>query len=539
MSEEIEVSLPTTRQGTGNEVFGIDLGTTYSAIAWLDSDGRPAIIQNVEGEDTTPSAVFFNSDTEMCVGNTAKDQGKFAPGQLATFIKRHMGEKDFFFTPKAEDGTPIGKSWSPVDVSAIILGKLEKDASQMTNCEVKNVVITCPAYFGTDAHQAVKSAGEGIGLNVLHVINEPTAAAIARSTEIINEDKTILVYDLGGGTFDVTVLQIKDKKIKVVCSGGDKELGGKDWDEAFAKFLNKKWQEATGSDVDLMASVDTSVELMLDAEKYKKQLTGLANIRVNLAPNGQKRASFTVSRDEFDELTADLLGRTISTIESVQEEAAKALGVDEFHFDELLMVGGSSLMPQVLTRLRDEFHVEPILFKPNQAVALGAAIYPSLAEIINPGPVPVTPPEPVEEVINKSYGIIAKLKSGEDAVYNLLLKNTPLKDAKHSHPFPIRDDNAISIQIKVTESEDGCYEAGKEKQERISEPALATILNTCSLKLPAAGKKGDIIDVTFEVDDNMVLHISAVHRESGEKIELTLEAAVQKVSFVEGSLVIE
>ena len=529
MSEEIEVSLPSTRQGTGNEVFGIDLGTTYSAIAWLDSDGRPVIIQNVEGEDTTPSAVFFNSDTEMCVGNTAKDQGKFAPGQLATFIKRHMGEKDFFFTPKGEDGNPIGKSWSPVDISAIILGKLVKDASQFTNCQVKNVVITCPAYFGTDAHQAVKSAGEGIGLNVLHVINEPTAAAIARSTEIINEDKTILVYDLGGGTFDVTVLQIKDKEIKVVCSGGDKELGGKDWDEAFAKYLCKKWQEETGSDVDLMASVDTSVELMLEAEKYKKRLTGLANIRVNLAPNGQKRASFTVSRDEFDELTADLLNRTISTIESVQEEAAKALGVDEFHFDELLMVGGSSLMPQVLTRLRDEFHVEPILFKPNQAVALGAAIYPSLEK---------TPPK---EVINKSYGIIAKLKSGEDAVYNLLLKNTPLADAKHSHPFPIRDDNAISIQIKVTESEDGCYEEGKEKQERISEPALATILNTCSLKLPAAGKKGDIVDVTFEVDDNMVLHISAVHRDSGEKIELTLEAAVQKVDPViqNGNLIIE
>ena len=519
MSEEFDFGLPSTRQGTGNEVFGIDLGTTYSAIAWLDSDGRPKIIQNVEGEDTTPSAVFFNSDTETCVGNTAKEQGKFAPGQLATFIKRHMGENDFRFTPKGEDptGKPLEKSWSAVDISAIILKKLVKDASQFTNCEVKNVVITCPAYFGTDAHQAVKSAGEGIGLNVLHVIEEPTAAAIARSTEIINEDKTILVYDLGGGTFDVTVLQVKNKDIKVICSGGNKELGGKDWDEAFAKYLCKKWQEATGSDVDLMASVDTSVELMLDAERYKKQLTGLSNIRVNLAPNGQKRASFTVSRDEFDELTADLLSSTISTIESVQEEAAKALGVDEFHFDELLMVGGSSLMPQVLTRLRDEFHVEPILFEPNKAVAMGAAIYPSLIG------------KPPREVINKSYGIIGKNRNGEDVVFNLLLKNTPVTEARFTRAFPVREDNAISIQIEVTESEEGCYEAGKDEQERRGTRALATILNTCTLKLPAPGKKGDLVDVTFEVDDNKVLHLSAVHQKTGEKIELTLEAKVQEV----------
>ncbi len=524
MSEELdELTLKGTAQGTEGAVYGIDLGTTYSAIARLDENGRPEIIKNLEGFDTTPSVVFFNSDDDVAVGKTAKDQAAMEPGQAAMFIKRHMGEDNFLFTPKDRDGNPVARGYNPVEISTLILRKLVKDASEAIRSEIKNVIITCPAYFGSKAHEATKAAGLGAELNVLHVINEPTAAAIARSSEIVNEDKNILVYDLGGGTFDVTALQIKNKEIRVVCSGGDKELGGKDWDDAFANYLATKWREATGSDVELMASEEHRVWLMLQTEQWKMNLTQMKTVRCNMSPAGLPVARIDVTREEFDELTSSLLDRTISSVESLVEEAARALGVEEFKYDELLMVGGSSLMPQVKIRLQETFGMEPILFEPHTAVAKGAAVYQTLEPRTTPG----LPPPPVKEVLNKSYGVFA-LKNGNEVIYNLLLKNTPIQDCvSFSYPFKTPADRLVSVDIRITESEGPCFEANKEKQERFSETAYASVMDSCVLNLPPNCPKGDIIDVTFTVNKDMVLSVTAIHRQSGEKIEVSLKAEVE------------
>ena len=515
-----EFALGGTRAGTGNEVFGIDLGTTYSSIAWLDENGKAEIIANREDERTTPSVVFFENETKISVGQTAKEQIAVTPEQVCSFVKREMGNPSYRFK------APGGQEYSPVQISAMIVKKLVQDTAERTGCEVKKAIITCPAYFGSDEHKATKEAGEAAGLEVLQVINEPTAAAIAYGIKL-NEPKTIVVYDLGGGTFDVTVLKVSDK-IEPYVTGGDARLGGKDWDMEFAKHLAEKWQEQTNSSEDLMQDELAKNELLFLAEKWKKKLSTLEKVRVPVTPEGRGKASIEVTREDFDTITSSLLERTMTATKDVLADAAKKAGVDAFEFDELIMVGSSSKMPQVEARLRREFGDKVKSFEPADAVAKGAAIFASLGG-----------PDPVENILSKSYGVVGK-RNGQAAVFNMLLKNERQTDT-FTHKFPVDRPNLASIDIQITESETGCWEDSKtpEEQSRIAPIDDVIVKNKSILQLKDGMPAGEMVDVTFAVDQNMVLNVTAAVASTGEKIDIKVEGVTTMPKALCGGLVIE
>jgi molecular chaperone DnaK len=245
-------------------VYGIDLGTTYSAIAYVDEHGKPVIVPNQESERITPSVVLFDGD-KVIVGNTAKESAKVEPHRVVSRIKQHMGDPNFVFTYE-------GQAFSPEDISSFILRKVVGDAEIALGETIRSVVITCPAYFGTPEREATANAGRLAGLDVRAILNEPTAAAIAYGLEQ-GEDQVVLVYDLGGGTFDITMIEIKDRLIRVICTGGDHRLGGVLWDEAIVMYLAEQFAAQSGEPTDPLDDPEVLNDLFLQAERGKKTLT--------------------------------------------------------------------------------------------------------------------------------------------------------------------------------------------------------------------------------------------------------------------------
>jgi len=547
-----DLTLSGTRAGTGNEVFGIDLGTTYSAIAWLDQNGKPETLANIDGSPTTPSVVYFESADNIVVGETAKEMIAQEPSRVVSFIKREMGNSAYQFT------SPDGESYSPIQISGFILKKLVKDAEAKTGSPVKNVIITCPAYFGTDEHRATKEAGKYAGLNVLKILNEPTAAAFAYGVKE-GDPQTIMVYDLGGGTFDVTIIRVKEDGIETVATGGDSTLGGKDWDAAFVELLARKWREETGAETDILADETFKAELMAVAEKNKKFLSTKDKVKVRVAPPDGTAKQIEVTREEFDAATAGLLESTISAARATLADAATKEGVSEFAFDTLLCVGGSSLMPQVAERLEREFGKTPRLEDPHECVAKGATVFAGLHGVVpehgedgesgiltlggetdgNGGNGPV-----VDDILSKSYGIVAGREksdgTSEEVVYNLLLRNQRLSTARHAHVFKTQADNQRTIKFRVTESESGCWENTKaedpasgtpDRQDRIEQmdEDLVKIIQSAEMNLPSDLPKGEPVEVTYLVDQDMVLNITGVLLKTGEKIEIKCDGVGVKV----------
>lgn len=249
-----------------NKVYGIDLGTTYSCIAHVDEHGKPAVINNSDNELTTPSVVYFESDDNIVVGKEAKEVAEIYPNQVASTIKRVMGDPEWKFPYNEKD-------YSSQEISSFILEKVVKDAIENIGEDIKNVVITVPAYFGVNQKEATKQAGELAGLNVIAVIPEPTAAAISYGIES-NDDEVVMVYDLGGGTFDISVIEVKDKGINVIATDGDHQLGGRNWDERLASYFTQEFEEQTGvSSDDLQNDMETWQELLNKSENAKKSLT--------------------------------------------------------------------------------------------------------------------------------------------------------------------------------------------------------------------------------------------------------------------------
>lgn len=346
------------------KVYGIDLGTTYSCIAQVDEHGKPVILNNAENESTTPSVVFFETETNVVVGKPAKEVAAIFPDRCVTAVKRAMGdahwEREFF-----------GETYRPQDVSALILKRLAEDAEKITGEPVEDVVITCPAYFGINEKEATKQAGEIAGLNVLHVIPEPTAAALAYGVDQ-KEDQVVLVYDLGGGTFDVTLIDIKAEELRVICTGGDHQLGGKNWDETIVEHLAHEFEAQTSIPADsLTDDQETYQELLNAAEDAKKALSSRQSVTIPVRFEGE-RVAVEITRERFDELTASYLERTLSL---TQQEIEKARSKSYERIDKLLLVGGSTYMPQVKNAVEERFRIDVLQFDPNQAVAKGAAVF--------------------------------------------------------------------------------------------------------------------------------------------------------------------
>lgn len=349
-------------------VFGIDLGTTFSSIA-IFRHGEPVVIQNQEGSSTTPSVVWFKGPDEVAVGSIAKEHEKVAPSDVVSCVKRFMGDDTWRF--KAQ-----GKEWRPQEVSALVLSKLKQDTEVIEGSPVADVVITVPAYFGIRERTATKEAGQIAGLNVLYVIPEPTAAAIAYGIEQ-EKDQVVLVYDLGGGTFDATVVAKRGDSLDVVCTDGNHQLGGKDWDQRVVEYLVQQFVEKSGIDRErVLADAETMQELTLAAEKCKINLSSLERVAQRVVFD-VGRVNVELTREKFDALTDDLLQRTLALMDAVVD-VAKTKGVE--HIDKILLVGGSSFMPQVEKHLtawkaaRGLAATQIVRKNPNLIVAQGAAI---------------------------------------------------------------------------------------------------------------------------------------------------------------------
>jgi len=365
------------------KIFGIDLGTTYSAISWIDPDGKAVIIPNAEGDSTTPSVVFFESASNVIVGKVAKSSGAADSTNVVSFIKRYMGttKEDREADREAlEDLNSLNfwdKEYSPEMVSALILDKLRKDASEATQTPVRKAVITCPAYFGEKERQATEDAGRIAGLEVIQVLDEPAAAALCYVLDSsVLSDKNVLVYDLGGGTFDVTVLRMTtDGRIEVVCSDGDHRLGGKDWDVKVKNYLAEQFNIQTNTSDDILKDNETDFDLRLKAEELKQQLTGREKSSITVAHGGE-RAKIELTREKFDELTLPELERTFGFTDNVLA-IAESKGISSY--DEILLVGGSTKMPQVKEGVKQRYGtrygVEPRSFEPDTAVSKGATLF--------------------------------------------------------------------------------------------------------------------------------------------------------------------
>jgi len=347
-----------------NKVYGIDLGTTYSCIAHVDEHGKPAVINNSDNELTTPSVVYFESDDNIVVGKEAKEVAEIYPNQVASTVKRVIGDPTWKFNYNE-------KEYSSQEISSFILEKVVKDAIENIGEEIKSVVITVPAYFGVNQKEATKQAGELAGLNVIAVIPEPTAAAISYGIDS-NDDEVVMVYDLGGGTFDISVIEVKDKGINVIATDGDHQLGGKNWDERLASYFTQEFEDQTGvSSDDLQNDMETWQELLNKAENAKKSLSSKENTKIRVAHEGDK-ATIELTRDKFDELTNDLIERTISLTDAVLEQV-KLKGYT--YIDKILLVGGSTYMLQVKRSLEAKYSFVIEIHDPNLSVAKGAAIY--------------------------------------------------------------------------------------------------------------------------------------------------------------------
>jgi molecular chaperone DnaK len=347
-----------------NKVYGIDLGTTYSCIAHVDEYGKPLVLPNSDNELTTPSVVYFESSENIVVGSAAKEVSEIYPTQVVSTVKREMGNPDWKFEYN-------DKEYTAQEISSFILEKVVKDAKENIGEEISDVVITVPAYFGVNEKEATKQAGELAGLNVLAIIPEPTAAAISYGMDN-EEDSVVMVYDLGGGTFDITVIEIKDKLIKVVSTGGDHQLGGKNWDERLAQYFASAFEEETGIDSEeLLNDMETWQELLKQAEDAKKKLTSKEKTTLRVSHDGDK-VTIELTREKFNELTQDLLERTISltndVLENIKEKGYQTI-------DKILLVGGSTYMPQVREKLNSEYSYQIEIHDPNQSVAKGASLY--------------------------------------------------------------------------------------------------------------------------------------------------------------------
>jgi molecular chaperone DnaK (HSP70) len=530
-------------------VHGIDLGTTNSAIARVGKDGRPEVLAGLSGAATTPSVVLFAGPQEYVVGEGARREARLDPEHVCTLVKRRMGDAEWRFVAH-------GTAWSAPAVSSLILKSLVADAGFATGEEPTAAVITVPAYFGDEERRATVLAGTYANLDVVEVLSEPIAAALAYGfgrldggPDLSKTSETVLVYDLGGGTFDATVIELADRRISVLAVEGDHQLGGADWDERIALHLSRRFCADNPDAEDPLDDSAGSQALVLTAERAKHQLTDAERTEVVVTHDGA-RATVPLSRTELEEMTAPLLRRTLDLTRACLDEAARR-GVAQV--DRVLLVGGSSRMPAVAELLRRELELDPQLHDPELAVARGAAIYGEKTELermvaadlrsrgrLRDG-APLDDALPadldaacrrvadafgvaltqvrraveirVDTVVSRGFGVLAvNAQLGRLEVSWLVHRNDRLP-IRTSRSFGTVRADQPTIEVTVVEQQ-GQAESARAQDAKVLIAGEIT-------GIPPGYGEGSEVRVTFEMGFDGVLHVTAFHVDAAIPLVLT------------------
>lgn len=497
-----------------SKILGIDLGTTNSAMAVMEGS-EPEILVNAEGDRTTPSVEGFRKDGERVVGKAAKNQAVTNPENTVSSVKRFIG-RSFNETPeeqktvsyklqKGKDGRAVvdidGKDYTPEEISAMVLQKLKNDAEKQLGSPVTQAVITVPAYFNDAQRQATKDAGKIAGLEVLRIINEPTAAALAYGLDKTNKDEKILVFDLGGGTFDVSILELGDGVFEVASTAGDNHLGGDDWDQRIIDWMADKFKAENG--IDLRQDKMALQRLKEAAEKAKMELSSTTQANINLPfitadASGPKHLDYTLTRAEFERITKDLLDRVKKPV----EQALKDAGLKTGDIDEVILVGGSTRMPAVQDLVKKLTGKEPNMsVNPDEVVAMGAAVQGGVLAGDVEG-ILLLDVTPLSLGVETMGGVMTKM----------IDRNTTIPTRK-TEIYSTASDNQTSVEVHVLQGE---------RQMAADNKTLGKFQLT---GIPAARRGVPQIEVTFDIDANGIVNVSAKDLGTGKQQQITISGS--------------
>ena len=488
------------------KVVGIDLGTTFSTVAHVDEYGQPEIIPNTESDRITPSVIMFEDDL-VTIGKIAKQNARAVPEQIVEFAKREMGKsKETFFR------TFNDKNYSPEELSALILTKLKQDAEAYLNTEVTDAVITVPAYFRDAEREATRNAGKIAGLNVLQVLNEPTAAALAYGVDQLGTDQNVFVFDLGGGTFDVTIMKVSKSEIQMLATNGDHRLGGKDWDDKIITYVAEMFEIEHGENP--LQDLHAYQDLQLDAISAKESLSRREIARIVCGYNG-KTTHLELTREKFEDLTAEFLERCRVLCDVVLSEGEMTWT----DIDTVLLVGGSTRMPMVQEMIANISGkaINPNEVNPDEAIALGAAIQGTLRQI-NEGDIATadmsdavierfigpegTPKVTVTDGATHNLGLVV-LNAARQSIIHVMIPKMTAIPREITDQFGTIEDNQRSVLIEVVQS----LEQNQLKDE--IDPFDEYKLGECTLELPPGLPEGSPIHVTYKYNLDQVLEVTA------------------------------
>lgn len=487
-------------------IVGIDLGTTFSAIAFVNQHGKPEVVPNREGKRTTPSVIFFEEGGNPIVGEEARNQAIIEPRRTVRFVKREMGNPSFRFNVD-------GRDYFPEDLSAMILKKVKNDAEGYLAREIKKAVISVPAYFKDAQREATRQAAKIAGLDVIRIVNEPTAAALAYGLEKAG-DQTLLVYDFGGGTFDVTVMRIKGKEFTIVATDGDSSLGGKDIDGRLVEYFAEQFQREHG--IDLRTEPHTHQDLWDKAEQYKQDLSFRNSFPVTLSA-GEKTVRVDLDRDVFFELIKDLIVQT----EDCMQRVIKAAKMDWPQIDTILLAGGSSRIPAVremIKRITGKDAAKDM--NPDECVALGAAIQSVVTTIEADGPSAVPVLEGgadvvVHDVASHSLGIKALSSDRKKHVNSIIIPRFTPIPCERRRTYATNEDNQSRVEIEVLQGE---------VDDPLS-PEVQLIGKTGLHNLPTHKAGELVIEVTLSYNADGVIEVVAKELKGGT---MTREVVMRK-----------